>query len=395
MAVIYNDDCSSLTGWTDDDSGSGASTQVTFDSRNTFKMDSGGSGSSSATIHRILGDVSLPFSLEITLYNDDLEPTGDDNFILLFYYNNDGKCIQLMWEETGVHSLLSYSNVLICAGTIEDTWQKWKFYIKSVVDAIVTLDIYLNDILQESDKTIDLLDFPVFSGLRLSQQGNFSINKITYIDSILIEDPTIGSLYRVDAMKALIRTQLKEPSTAILSSAIILQAINDAYKEVASRAFCIEHEDTATTVAGDRLVPFSGHRVVEVKYGTRGLLKILPTIAGYANISGNSPQYWFQWGQYIVIEPVPDAAYSLTLSVSDYPTAELTLDTEYSTSLPDEFHPCIVDFACYVLSLRLCRWDQAAKYYNLYIQNLKKRKKDYIDRKAEKRAIHATIRKAA
>ncbi|MFH1147972.1 MAG: hypothetical protein V1736_09745 [Pseudomonadota bacterium] len=73
-------------------------------------------------------------------------------------------------------------------------------------------------------------------------------------------------LYRVDAMEALIRTRLMEPSTAILTSAIILQVINDAYKEVASRAFCIEHEDTVTTVVGDRLVPFNGYRVTKVGY---------------------------------------------------------------------------------------------------------------------------------
>ncbi|MFH1147971.1 MAG: hypothetical protein V1736_09740 [Pseudomonadota bacterium] len=126
-----------------------------------------------------------------------------------------------------------------------------------------------------------------------------------------------------------------------------------------------------------------------------GLLKILPTNVGHIAIDGTAPQYWFQWGNNIVIEPVPDAAYSLTLSISDYPTAELTLTTEYPTSLPDEFHPCVVDFACYVLSMRLKKWGQASRFYNLYINNLKKRRKEYIDRKVERRSGHIIAEKAA
>jgi len=389
-------------------------------------------------------------------------------------------------------------------------------------------------------------------------------------------------LYRVDEMESLIRTTLDIPSQAHVTSATILQTINDAYKNVASRAFCIENEDTVYTVSGNRLVPFAGHKVTKVvlngtttipgvpaeytegtsftpggdvsavmsdndvpppfvasassyyiysdldawkafknltigplseinywctsttgalpswikldigegnetimysysvkaSYNARmartwvmqgsnndsgwttidtesnqinwgngeirdftcdtittayryfrmyitenggdatgtnidtlgfyradlvpgtgtedtvivtsreGALKIFPTTLGYISIRGDMPQYWYQWGNYVVIEPVPDNAYMLTLFVSDYPTTELTATTDYPDDLPDEFQPCIVDFACYVLSLRMKKWKKAIRYYNLYIRNLKNRRQDYIDRKAEKRAIH-------
>ncbi len=118
------------------------------------------------------------------------------------------------------------------------------------------------------------------------------------------------------------------------------------------------------------------------------LPQIQPTNCGFVTINGNTPQYWFPWGQYVVIEPVPDAVYTLRLFVSDYPDSELTLTTQYPSSLPEEFQSCIIAFACYALSMKLKKWKQAAKFYNIYIRNLKKRKKDYIDRKAEKRAIH-------
>src|SRR3990170_2822038 len=120
--------------------------------------------------------------------------------------------------------------------------------------------------------------------------------------------------------------------------------------------------------------------------GQRALLKIRPENCGHITINDNSPQYWFQHGDNIVIEPVPDAVYALKLYVSDFPDAALT--TGEPDSLPDEFHSCIVDFACYALSMKLKKWKQAAKYYNIYVKNLTQRRKDYIDRKAEKRAIH-------
>lgn len=118
------------------------------------------------------------------------------------------------------------------------------------------------------------------------------------------------------------------------------------------------------------------------------LLKIRPEMVGHVTIKDYSPQYWFQSGNYVVIEPVPDGRYSLKLFISTYPCGELTATTDYPTSLPPEFQPCIVDYCLYALSLRMKKWKQAARYYNLYIRNLKKRKKDYIDRKAERRAIH-------
>jgi len=68
-------------------------------------------------------------------------------------------------------------------------------------------------------------------------------------------------IYRVDEMESLIRIALNEPSQERITSGDILQAINDGYKEVGTKMFCIEQEDTVYTVAGCRFVPFTGCRV--------------------------------------------------------------------------------------------------------------------------------------
>ncbi len=73
-------------------------------------------------------------------------------------------------------------------------------------------------------------------------------------------------IYRVDEMEALIRAALEIPAQEHMSSATILRAINDGMKDVAALTSCIEHEDLAVTVAGNRLVPFSGYKVNFVEY---------------------------------------------------------------------------------------------------------------------------------
>lgn len=119
------------------------------------------------------------------------------------------------------------------------------------------------------------------------------------------------------------------------------------------------------------------------------LLKVRPETFGHIAIKDYTPQYWCQWGDKVLVEPVPDAAYSLKLYTSDYPTTQLTATTDYPTSLPGEFQPCIVDFACYAIALNLRKWGKASLYYNRYITNLKKRRNNYINRKVDQRRIRS------
>ena len=125
----------------------------------------------------------------------------------------------------------------------------------------------------------------------------------------------------------------------------------------------------------------------------KGMLKISPTVVGRTAINDYTPILWFQWGNFLIIEPIPipdyNAEYQILLHIADYPRWDLNQYYPSPEELPEEFHPCIVDFACYCLSLRLKKWKQAAKYYNLYIKNLKQRKRDYMSRMADRRGSRA------
>ena len=76
-----------------------------------------------------------------------------------------------------------------------------------------------------------------------------------------------ANLYTVHAMETLIRTILNEPSSAILSSAEILRALNDGYKDVSRLAFSIENVRIFGTVPGNSLVKHDAYRVNQIYFG--------------------------------------------------------------------------------------------------------------------------------
>jgi hypothetical protein len=121
-----------------------------------------------------------------------------------------------------------------------------------------------------------------------------------------------------------------------------------------------------------------------------GVLLVNPNVFGCLSIDNYSPKYWFQWGTYFTVDPLPGSAadYTIITHQAGYPLSALG-STSSPTSLPDEFQPLLIDFACYVLSLKLRKWKQAARFYNTYVRNLNQRRQEYINRKAEKRAMQS------
>lgn len=207
-------------------------------------------------------------------------------------------------------------------------------------------------------------------------------------------------IYTVDTIEDILRSELNEYSTIRISAAEVLAAINDAQLHVATRSLCIEKEILEVTVSGrntvksygirtnyveliseDDLVVFTDDDVTfeddDVEWNTIaasadlkiGLQCILPTNIGSVPLNNSTyPEYWFNWGDYLVIEPVPDARYILKLYYADYPI-QLTGDSSV-LEVPKEFHQCVIDYALHLLSIKLQRWTDVALYYNKYLTSL-------------------------
>jgi hypothetical protein len=118
----------------------------------------------------------------------------------------------------------------------------------------------------------------------------------------------------------------------------------------------------------------------------QGLPRIDPRSFGHTNIDGDAPQFWFPWGDKIIVEPVSNAyQYYLTAYYADYPSSEMTSDSDEPSDLPEEFQESVVDFAIAFMWLKLKKYRRFAEAYNAYINNLKARQRLYLTSKADTR----------
>jgi len=190
-------------------------------------------------------------------------------------------------------------------------------------------------------------------------------------------------------IRARVRSLMNEDSNStFLTDAILNRFINDGERDIAIKTGCIENIDTATTTASTRLVAFSGHKVKYVEYAgsTRtGIQRVTPKHLGFSTYSGATPQYWFQWGGSVVIDPLPATAYTLYLYVSDYPQTEMSESTD-EPAIPSSFHEDIVQYALARALMRDRKWQQAAFVYNKYIESIQAKKQMIVAQQPDPRS---------
>ena len=180
-------------------------------------------------------------------------------------------------------------------------------------------------------------------------------------------------------LRTRVLTITNEASTSsIFTSTVLNRFINDAERDIAAKTGCLEHIDTLTTTASTRSVPFSGYKVKNLEYipvsGTRiGLPKITLKHFGRLPLSGATPQYWTQWGGFVLIEPIPAAVYTLYATISDYPLVEMSSDTD-EPSIPSTYHEDLIWYAVSRCYMRKGRREQAAYAYNRYIEDIQIKK---------------------
>jgi hypothetical protein len=220
-------------------------------------------------------------------------------------------------------------------------------------------------------------------------------------------------IYDVQSIRTFIRTELNEAGTTRITDAEILASINDGQMYVATRSLCIEKDALCSTMTGRNTIKHSVIRINYIEYigidsyayftddvfvasdvtwyataGTTeielGLQKIMPTNIGHTPLKDTTPQKWFNWGKYVILEGVPDKIYALRLYYSDYP-ATLTGDTEV-LEVPREFQDTVVDFALHALCIKLKRWAEVGTYYNKCTSGIQKAKAEYIKRVPDSRA---------
>lgn len=135
-----------------------------------------------------------------------------------------------------------------------------------------------------------------------------------------------GTYPNLDASDLEFRTRLylDEAVADFYSQAELWRWFSVASKEIAQRATCIRRILDAQTTSGVYSVSTNTYKVSHVEYipstGRPVVIeKIDPLKSGHNKLNGASPQFWYELGSLIGIDPVPDATYKLRLYVIDIP----------------------------------------------------------------------------
>ena len=185
-------------------------------------------------------------------------------------------------------------------------------------------------------------------------------------------------------LQSRVRDRLNEATASFFSTTQITAWINDGENDIALKGLCLESIQSKSTTSTVRTVAVTCIKVHHVEYiptGTNvGLIKINPLQIGRAiDDTVTTPQCWFQWGQAIGIDPVPDDTYALKIYTSIHSITGLSEATD-EPAIPPEFIPLIIDFAVYRGLLRDNQYAKAAEIYVPYINKLKQVRNRVLER---------------
>ena len=121
-----------------------------------------------------------------------------------------------------------------------------------------------------------------------------------------------------------VRTYLNEATASFFTQAEIWRWLSLGAKDIAQKTLCVRRILDSVTATSTRNVTTSAYKVLHVEYipssgRSQMLIKIDPLRLGHYPVNGTTPQYWYEFGSTIGIEPLPDAVYNLRLYVADLP----------------------------------------------------------------------------
>ncbi len=133
-----------------------------------------------------------------------------------------------------------------------------------------------------------------------------------------------------------VRTYLNEYSAVYFADTDIYQWMAVGIKDISQKSLCVRRILSTQALRSTRTVATNVYKVYYVEYIPSSgrpimLPKISPTEIGTRQLNGTLPQFWYEFGSTIGIEPTPDAIYDLKLYVADIPKLTITKQTSFSS----------------------------------------------------------------
>jgi hypothetical protein len=199
------------------------------------------------------------------------------------------------------------------------------------------------------------------------------------------------------SIRNMVRYELNESSA--LSDLELNSIINDGYKDITVKTLCYENKIPVLNIPSCiKTVNISQNNIIRIVYveydlgnGCLGMKEVMPQTIGHLTIDGDYPQFWFQWGVSLVIEPLPTVStYDINIYAACYPSVIMSLDGDLPICLPSAFHECIYLYAVSFAALKLKRWLGFVSRYNKYIASIQEKKKEFVSKYPDTRSKHDT-----
>jgi len=142
-ATLLDEDMAAIGDWTDDDQGSAASTQATFDSKSCMRLLNTGTAGDIARMYRTVADVGDEITIEFSAYFD-VFGVYPDNDYFLFEINNGKIKTKVRIDQ---NDLAVYDGFYWVSGYLPikiDTWLEFKIYINTTDPNDPYCEIYMD-----------------------------------------------------------------------------------------------------------------------------------------------------------------------------------------------------------------------------------------------------------
>jgi hypothetical protein len=143
---LLTEDFDTISSWTDNDTGTAASTQASFQGLETAKFVSvSGDTASDAIRTRDIGDLTDDYTIEVKTYFDTIESvsaTSTSNGYVLMHFDNGATRLETRWSDDGleIYDGAAWNEVGVDIIS-EDTWNTWKFVVSGGTAASSRVDV--------------------------------------------------------------------------------------------------------------------------------------------------------------------------------------------------------------------------------------------------------------
>ena len=138
---VLTENANNISTWTDNDTSTGASTQTTFSSQETFRFLAGGTAGHDAKRTRDLGTLADNFTIEMRTYFDVLNTVASGDYAAMDVYNGVIK-FQVRWSDDGLEVFNGSAWVEVGVDIVaEDAFAVWKFFITGASAATARVEV--------------------------------------------------------------------------------------------------------------------------------------------------------------------------------------------------------------------------------------------------------------